>query len=184
MGGEASLDRPPRFQVRAVGAYVQRPGCPEYTRALLSPERLHRLCLGECYNPGDERKLITRIEVVRIRPQVRADEPVEQLIEDPWRVIPCPADPNGCKVEFEDPEFPETERDAVYYVRAIQEPTLAVGGDPLRCERDAQGSCVQTRPCYASGPQFDPSDDCLAPVEERAWASPIFLAAKRSRPGN
>jgi hypothetical protein len=184
MGGEASLDRPPRFQVRAVGAYVQRPGCPEYTRALLSPERLHRLCLGECYNPGDERKLITRIEVVRIRPQVHADEPVEQLIEDPWRVLPCPADPSGCRVEFEDPEFPETKRDAVYYARAIQEPTLAVGGDPLRCERDAQGSCVKTRPCYASGPQFDPSDDCLAPVEERAWASPIFLTAKSRRPAN
>jgi hypothetical protein len=115
---------------------------------------------------------------------VRADEPIEQLIEDPWRVLPCPADPSGCWVEFEDPEFPETERDAVYYARAIQEPTLAVGGDPLRCERDAQGSCVKTRPCYASGPQFDPSDDCLAPVEERAWASPIFLTAKSRRPAN
>ncbi len=178
MGGEASLDRSPRFQVRAVGAYVQRPGCPEYTRALLSPERLDRLCLGECYNPGDERKRITRIEVVRIRPQLHADEPVEPLIEDPWRVLSCPADPSGCRVEFEDPEFPESKRDAVYYVRAIQEPTPAVGGDPLRCERDAQGNCVKTRPCYASGPQFDPSDDCLAPVEERAWASPIFLTAK------
>ena len=175
MGSEVGLARTPRFEVRAVGAFEQLPGCPDHTRALLSPERLERLCLGECYNPSDRRKRITRIEVVRIRPQIRPDEPVDPLIEDPWLVRACPNDSAGCRVEFEDPEFALSGRETVYYVRAIQEPSLAVGGDPLRCERGADGECRRSRPCYASGPLFDPEDDCLAPVEERAWSSPIFL---------
>lgn len=89
--------------------------------------------------------------------------------------VGSPTDPAGCRIEFEDPDFLTQGRERVYYVRAIQEPSLAVGGDPLRCERDAAGRCIKTRPCYASGPQFDPSDECLAPIEERAWSSPIFL---------
>jgi hypothetical protein len=42
---------------------------------------------GECYNPYDERYLIERIEVVRIRPQTSADEKADNLIEDPWRIF-------------------------------------------------------------------------------------------------
>jgi hypothetical protein len=175
MGGEARLAHVPRFEVRAVGAREQLPGCPKHAVANLEPERLQRLCLGECYYPGDRRRLITRIEVVRIRPQADPDEPLDGLIEDPWKILPCEPDPAGCKVVFEDPEFPRVGREAVYYVRAIQEPTPAVSGDPLRCERDAEGNCLRARPCYASGPLFDPDDDCLAPIEERAWSSPIFL---------
>jgi hypothetical protein len=175
MGGETRLAGTPRFEVRAVGAYEQMPGCPKHATESLDPERLQRLCLGECYHPGDRRRLITRIEVVRIRPQSHPDEPVAGLIEDPWKLLPCAPDPAGCRVEFEDPDFASAARETVYYARAIQEPTPAVGGDPLRCERDEVGSCVVPRPCYASGSQFDPDDDCLAPVEERAWSSPIFL---------
>jgi hypothetical protein len=175
MGSEVSIDGVPRFEVRAAGALEQLPGCPAGIEDQLTPERLQRLCLGECYNPGDQRKTITRIEVVRIRPQLSPDESIEPLIEDPWRVFACPADPAGCRVEFEDSDFPGADRETVYYVRAIQEPSLAVGGDPLRCERDAAGRCIKTRPCFASGSQFDPSDECLAPIEERAWSSPIFL---------
>jgi hypothetical protein len=178
MGSEVEVEGPPRFAVRAVGAFEQKPGCPASTRERLSPERIERLCLGECYHPGERRRAISRIEVVRIRPQVRPDEPVATLVEDPWRVLSCPPDPGGCSVEFEDETFAGTAREHVYYVRAIQEPTLAVNGDPLRCERDGQGRCVRTRPCYASGPDFDPEDECLATVEERAWSSPIFV-----RPG-
>ncbi len=178
MGGEARLAGVPRFEVRAVGAREQLPGCPQHSLESLTPERLQRLCLGECYHPGDRRRLITRIEVVRIRPQARPGEPVAGLIEDPWQTLPCDPDPAGCRVAFEDPEFPGSARETVYYVRAIQEPTPAVNGDPLRCERDAEGNCLRPRPCYASGPLFDPDDDCLAPVEERAWSSPIFLAPR------
>ena len=70
------------------------------------------------------------------------------------------------------------EREHLYYVRALQERTPAVNGDPMRCTRDAQGRCLTARSCPASGPDFDPRDDCLSPVRERAWSSPIWL-----RPG-
>ena len=35
-----------------------------------------RLCRGECYNPSDERRKISRIEVVRIHPQVTGNEEI------------------------------------------------------------------------------------------------------------
>jgi hypothetical protein len=174
MGSEATLAEMPRFRVRALGAFWQEPGCPEHSLSSLSPERLQHLCKGECYNPSNRRKRITRIEVVRIRPQVRPDEPIESLVQDPWLTVSCPGDPAGCVVEFEDPQFADSSRSTTYYVRAIQEPSPAVNGAQLRCEFDEQGSCVKIRPCYASGPE-QATDDCLAPVEERAWSSPIFL---------
>ena len=39
---------------------------------------------------------------------------------------------------------------------------------------------METKPCYASGPKFDPNDDCLAPIGERAWSSPIFISKQNS----
>jgi len=45
----------------------------------------------------------------------------------------------------------------------------------LRCDFNEEGECVKIKPCYASGPDFEPTDDCLAPIGERAWSSPIFL---------
>jgi hypothetical protein len=172
MGSALSLAWAPRFRVRAVGSFEQLPGCPEFARAALPPDRLERLCRGECYHPGERRRRIARIEVVRIRPQVRPDEPVGELIEDPWRTFPCPADAAGCVVEFDDPDFAAGAREAVYYARAIQEPTPAVNSANLRCTLDASGNCVDVDPCY--GDYRTPFDDaCLAPNEERAWSSPI-----------
>jgi hypothetical protein len=174
MGGEARMREAPRFEVRAVGAFKQQPGCPDYSVRGLSPERLQWLCQSECYNPSDQRKLMTRIEVVRIRPQAVPGEPIAPLIEDPWRVLPCPSDPAGCVVQFDDPEFTEAGRDAVYYVRAHQEPSLAVNADGLRCEYDENGRCVKANPCY--GDYRTPrDDDCLSEIDERAWSSPIFV---------
>jgi hypothetical protein len=174
MGSEVSLDDVPRFRVRAVGALEQTEGCPEHARRALGPERLERLCRGECYHPGERRRRIVRIEVVRIRPQLRPGEPLAALIDDPWRSFPCPDDASGCVVEFTDRTFLRSARENVYYVRAVQEPTPVVNADALRCEYDETGECVSARPCYGDWrTPFD--DDCLAPSQERAWSSPIFL---------
>jgi hypothetical protein len=160
MGSSVTLDEPhggPIFRVRAVGSLAQKPGCPAYAVAAVGAEGIRRLCGGECYHPSDRRRLITRIEVVRIRPQLRQSEPIEPLIEDPWRVLPCDPDVSGCRVTFSDPDFSASGRDAVYYVRAIEEPSLAVNASGIGCQ----------------GVPID--DDCLGEVEERAWSSPIFV---------
>jgi hypothetical protein len=157
MGAEVSMTRNPVFQVRAVGSFEQEPGCPEFSTESLGEERLQSLCGGECYHPSDRRRRISRIEVVRIRPRVSEGEPVANLIQDPWQVFSCDADATGCRVTFSDPEFSEGARDAVYYVRAIEEPSLAIDADSVGCV----GKPAE--------------DDCLGEVEERAWSSPIFV---------
>ena len=164
----------PRFRVAAAGSFEQKPGCPKHVREALGPKRLEEICLNECYFPGDERRAITRIEVVRIRAQTSLDESLASLIEDPWRVFPCPADGAGCNVEFEDPAYGGEGREVIYYVRAIQEPTPAVNAGGLRCRRDAAGDCVEVDPCYGDD-RTPHSDDCLSPNEEHAWSSPIFI---------
>jgi hypothetical protein len=174
MGSSVTLAEAPRFQVRAVGSFVQKPGCPEESLQGLDPTRLERLCRGECYHPSDERHPIVAIEVTRIRPQARAGEDVDELIEDVWKRFECAPDPDGCVVTFDDPEYPTAGRDTLYYVRAIEEETPAVNGANLRTEFDAQGNAVKTTPCYGDY-RTDFDDDCLAPVEERAWSSPIFV---------
>jgi hypothetical protein len=178
MGSSLAFSGTPRFEVRAAGAFVQKPGCPEESIRGLSPERLELLCRGECYHASDRRHPIVAIEVVRIRPQAYAGEEVSDLIEDPWRRFECDPNADGCVISFEDPDYAESGRDVLYYARAIQEATPAVNpavnGSNLRAELDAEGNVVSTRPCFGDyRTAFD--DDCLAPVEERAWSSPIFL---------
>jgi hypothetical protein len=173
MGSEVTLATAPRFRVRASGSFVQNPGCPDWATAAVGAERLEHLCRGECYNPSDARHRITRIEIVRIRPQTSPGEDVAGLIDDPWKRIECPAGA-GCVAEFEDPEYVAGDREFIYYARAIQEPTPAVNGGGLRCQYDDSGACVSVNPCY--GDYRTPSDDdCLGPAEERAWSSPIFV---------
>ena len=174
MGSETSFSRIPVFEVKAVGSYKQMPGCPDYVTNTMSKDEISRLCLNECYNPSNERNKIDRIEIVKITPTEKLYA-LEDAIQDPWQVFECEDDGEGCSISFQDADYTEEKVSSLYYVRAIQEETLAVGGDPLRCELNSQGECVKINPCYASGPDFNPNDDCLAPIGERAWSSPIFL---------
>ena len=168
MGSQLDFTGTPRFRVRAAGAFEQLPGCPDSVRHALGEERTEHICAGECYHPSDRRRTITRIEVVRIGRQMKESEDVAELIEDPWLTIPCPAGEELCEVEFDDPWFATSDRELVYEVRAIQEPTPAVNAGGLRCE---EGKCD---PCYGDyRTAFD--DDCLSMTEERAWSSPIYL---------
>jgi hypothetical protein len=174
MGSERITGSPPRFEVRAVGAFVQKPGCPQDVIRTLSPQRVASLCVGECYHPSDRRHRIDAIEVVRIRPRRTADEDLGLLIEDPWKRIACPGNAEGCQLQFEDPEFTGSGRDAIYYVRALQEPTLALNGATLRTRFDAAGAPISVRTCGAHATE-SPGDDCVAEAQERAWSSPIYL---------
>ena len=174
MGSEGSIEEIPTFEVNAVGAFIQKPGCPKFSINSLSPERLEKLCGGECYNPSDERKIISRIEVIRILPQISEKENIDNLIQDPWKVVNCPKSQDGCTVKFDDPEFINLNRTVVYYVRAIQEPSLAINAGNLRCELNEKGECIKVNPCYGDY-RTSLNDECLAPNEERAWSSPIFV---------
>ncbi len=174
MGSEVEMSDTPLFRIRAAGALEQKKGCPDWSRNALGPARLQRLCLDECYNPGDQRHKMDRIDVIRIRRQLREDESIESLIDDPWKSFQC-TDTGFCQGEFDDPEFAKGGRDTLYYIRAVQEPTLAVNAGGLRCVEDEQGRCSEVRPCYGDY-RTDDKDDCLGENQERAWSSPIYLA--------
>jgi hypothetical protein len=173
MGSETSMSATPRFQVRALGAFEQQPGCPDYAIAALGQQRMQSLCGGECYRAGDQRKGIRRIEIVRIQPQVHPDEDIAPLIQDQWRVFDCPTDGTGCTVEFEDPEYTQNDRPTLYYARVIQQAEELIGGDPFGCEFDDQGICVKHH--YCIGEYASRDNNCTAPAEPRAWTSPIYL---------
>ncbi len=176
MGSQVELAENPIFQVKAVGSFEQRPGCGPDAAQAMGADRIARLCQGECYNPSTVRRPITRIEIVRIQPQRTPDEAIVGLVEDPWKVIPCDGDPDGCVGTFVDDEFESSGRDVLYYARAIEAPSDAVAADPLGCRRDETGRCVQVDPCFGR-----PADDeCLAQTEERAWSSPIFVNQPRT----
>jgi hypothetical protein len=172
MGGEVEMSDSPIFQVRAVGSFRQKPGCPSFSEDALGAERLEHVCRGECFNPSNERKPITRIEIVRIRPQTRPDEDPASLIDDPWQSFTCDGDTSGCVATFTDPEFVKGGRDAVYYARAFESEREGINSGGLRCEYDDQGRCIEVNAC--PGPDGE-EDDCLAPDEPRAWSSPIFV---------
>jgi hypothetical protein len=173
MGSTVERSAAPRFRVRAAGSFEQKPGCPTDAVEALGAERVERLCVGQCFNPGDRRRPLTRIEVIRIRPQNSAAEPLAGLVEDPWRVFPCPAGGEGCVAEFTDEDFSSQARDTVYYVRAIEATApLIHGQNPFGCTRDADGKCTAIDPCGSGAPR---DDDCLSEGEPRAWSSPIYV---------
>ena len=174
MGGSAETSNNPVFRAKAVGAFKQKAGCPDYSSTNISDQEIERICKNECYNPSDERKIISRIEVIKVTPQTYEGENVDNLISDPWRVFACEPSQQGCEVEFSDEEFNSDARDASYYVRAIQEPSPAVNAGNLRCTYDDEGNCVEVNICYGDN-RTSRDDDCLVMSEERAWSSPIYL---------
>ena len=176
MGSEVRQNQAPRFAVTALGAFEQKPGCPEHSVAALGSERLDYMCGGECYNPGDQRKSIDRIEIIRIRPQIDPFEDVGDLIDDVWKSFDCSSnDPSdGCRIEFTDPEY-DGRREFIYYARVIQQTQAVINGDQLRCSFNEQGECTDVNICYGDTVQLDREDDCLAPASERAWSSPIYV---------
>ena len=80
----------------------------------------------------------------------------------------------GCSIEFEDEGFVEGERESIYYARAIQQATPMINANNLRCEYSEEGECIAVNPCYGDY-RTPASEDCLAPAEQRAWSSPIFI---------
>tara|TARA_Y100001970_G_scaffold98563_1_gene123911 strand:- start:55402 stop:57624 length:2223 start_codon:yes stop_codon:yes gene_type:complete len=172
MGTELFLEENPTFRVQAVGAQKQLPGCV-MNSSKENKEIIERLCKGECFNPSDERKIISRIEVVRIRPQIYKDEPIDTLIEDPWKTFLCEPSQEGCSVEFSDEKFISANREIIYYVRAIQEPSQGINGGQLNCETNQSGQCIEINLC--GDPKGKGTGECLSEIEERAWSSPIFV---------
>ena len=110
---------------------------------------------------------------MRIRPQAYSGEPIENLIEDPWKEFLCEPSPEGCEIEFTDENFTNANREIIYYVRGIQEPTLAINASNLNCDRDETGKCLRVNMC--GDIQGQGEGDCLSEIEERAWSSPIFI---------
>ena len=104
------------------------------------------------------------------------DEAIDPLIEDAWKVIECDINVmTGCTAEFEDPNF---SRDSLYYVRAIEEPTLTVNGATSRTTFDEKGNAIDVDICYGDY-RTELSDNFLAPAEHRAWSSPIYINLNR-----
>ncbi len=174
MGSTVESDENPTFRVRAVGAFKQKPGCPESASAGLPEDKFESLCRGECYNPTDTRNVIDRIEIIRIRPQIDGTEDVADLVDDAFITHQCEPDQSGCSFTFTDPEYAELGRDTLYYARAVQEKTPTINGANLRCEFDADGNCIKVNPCYADF-RTDADEACLADVGHRAWSSPIYV---------
>jgi hypothetical protein len=168
MGSEVELAHAPRFEVRALGSFEPKPGCPDWTLEGLGGDRIADLCHNECYFPSDVRRAIVGIEVVRITTQIALGEDVDPLIEDPWRRYDCEATPEGCVIRFSDEDFPDRGRDTLYYARALEEQRPAILGNPLRPRRNSEGEVEAIDLC-------DTGDDCLDDVHERAWSSPIFV---------
>ena len=177
MGSVVKLNNVPTFSVRALGSFKQLPGCPAYVVEALEKQYLDKMASGECFHPSDERHQITRIEVIKIRPQMATDEAIAPLIEDSWRVFGCPPSNHGCSITFTDPDFVTDGRDALYYVRALQESMPTINGDNLRANYDPSGRVSSTEMCFGDY-RIAASDDCVAMENPRAWSSPIFIDFK------
>ena len=181
MGSAIEMSEDPIFRVKTSGSLKQLPGCPDYSLLSLGPKEIERLCKGECYNPGNQRNLIEKIQIVRILPQLNSSEIVGDLIEDNWLSINCQPNQEGCELTFSDPEFKELKRDAVYYVKVFQESESTINGKQLRCEYDEAGNCQKVDICLGDDREETLLDECLSISPALAWSSPIFIDFKKEQ---
>jgi len=177
MGSFIQSNSNPKFRVKAVGSFKQLPGCPDYVYEALSEKRIQKISDGECYHPSDERYQLERIEIIKITPQNSKNEDASTLIFDTWKTFECDSNQVECEIEFTDENFENQQRDAVYYVRVIEEDTLLVNGSNLRTQFDADGHPISVDQCHADYRE-DYEEECLGPGGHRAWSSPIFVDYK------
>lgn len=175
MGSVVDMNENPIFEVKAIGSFVQKDGCPEDAIKALGEDRVNELCYNECYNPSDERKKITRIEVIRIWPQEYEDQPIDDRIEDDWLVHNCDTNSIGCQFEFTDPEFSMLKSDVSYYVRAIEEPSPIINVKGAHCIYDELGNCAEFKICTQDFKNPRDVEACSSIDEPRAWSSPIYI---------
>lgn len=175
MGSVIDMNENPIFEVKAIGSFIQKDGCPEDAINALGEDRVNELCYNECYNPSDERKKITRIEVIRIWPQEYEDQPIDDRIEDSWLVHNCDINSIGCQFEFTDPEFSKYQSDVSYYVRAIEEPSPIINVKGAHCIYDEEGNCSEFKICTQDFKNPRDVEACSSIDEPRAWSSPIYI---------
>ena len=103
MGSGVQMNADPEFEARAVGAFVQKPGCPDFQRnGCLTRAR------GGWGNPPPQRVFQPHLAAsahhahrggADYYPQHKPSEAVGGLIEDPWRILKCAPGMNaGCRV--------------------------------------------------------------------------------------
>ncbi len=174
MGSLVEQQHNPKFKVTAVGSFKQLEGCPEDALQFMDNKRAQKISNGDCYYPSDERYNITRIEITRIRPQQYQDENIDPLIEDQWLVHECPQNSQTCVLEFEDKDYENEKRDALYYARIYEEAIPTINANNLRTTFNKHGEAISVNPCHGDY-RAALDDDCKADAPQRAWSSPIFV---------
>ena len=144
MGSFIESNSNPKFRVKAMGSFKQLPGCPDYVYEALSKKEFKKSLMVSAITPTDERYQLERIEVIKITPQNSKNEDPSTLIFDTWKTFECDSNQVECEIEFTDEDFENQQRDAVYYVRVIEEDTLLVNGSNLRTQFDADGHPISS----------------------------------------
>ena len=175
MGSSVEMYAVPEFEVKAMGSFEQKPGCPEDAYNALGEDRVDELCYNECYNPSDKRNFIQRIEVIKVLPQEYSDQPIDDRIIDTWKVHYCNPDDVGCTFRFKDEDFLKDQKDASYYVRAIELPSPQINVKGGVCTFDDEGNCVEFKLCTQDCRHPRDIETCSEIDEHRAWSSPIYV---------
>ena len=108
-------------------------------------------------------------------PQEYEDQPIDDRIQDTWKVHNCDTSEIGCSFTFQDTEFLNGEQDVSYYVRAIEESTPTINVKGGVCKREENGKCVEFKLCTQDWKHPRDIESCSEEGEHRAWSSPIYV---------